>query len=184
MKMLAGLRRSGSSTAASAKERASALLELQMAVGARPVNRGHRALALLADALEEERDETAGTSARVLSRTAWAAFCADGDAMADLPLPAAEFEAWASRVTECARSEIERGAGDDAIALLRREWGCAVPLALQTHARAELAEAVEERSPRSNDAALQRAREARSGRAGPPKPRAASPPTDENPFLS
>jgi len=97
--------------------------KLQKAVGEPPVSRGHRTLALLAEALEEQAAEKADLFLDV------SLFCADGDAMAGLPVPAAEFEAWASRVADLVRAEIRRGAGADAIALLRQEWGCLAPSA-------------------------------------------------------
>jgi hypothetical protein len=159
-----------------------ALLERQGSLAspifARPLPKGHRALALFADFLEERYIRHAPLCEGSDSAQEWSAFCADSQALARLGglSPEALLD-WTSRVEELVSSASDQSW----LTPMRSQWGVEVPLTVQTHAARTAGrdaspgsslglEGNEESAQSRNAGALRRAREAATKRIVPARP--------------
>jgi hypothetical protein len=153
---------------------------------AQPLPKGHGALALFADCLEQKYIRHAPLREGSDSVEAWSTFCEDPAAMSRLKglSPEALLD-WASRVEELVRTN---GADGSWLAPMRSQWGVDVPLAIQTHATRTAGREMPPESPGSetpetpgsetggessqsrNAAALKRARDAATKRTAPARP--------------
>uniref|UniRef100_A0A7S3WLJ7 Uncharacterized protein n=1 Tax=Strombidinopsis acuminata TaxID=141414 RepID=A0A7S3WLJ7_9SPIT len=100
---------------------------------ARPLPRGHNALALFADALEQKYVRHEPLCKGTDSVTAWQDYCANGQALSQLKRCSPDaLLTWTAQIVELIETDNSNGSWLQA---LRQEWGVQVPLALQTHAK-------------------------------------------------
>jgi len=144
---------------------------LALAGAACPLRKGHQALALFADSLEQNYARHEPLSEGTDSAGVWSDFCADRQALAGLGLEVATFLAWTERVVAL----VEQEADNAWLVPLRAAWGVEVPLALQTHAIDGAAERHSTPEGSRNTSALQRARRAAHASKKKTTPTRASP---------